>query len=69
MQEFHLGKKSLKLTPGESKAAPRVWIPALSHSQRNWPGVKDRIMELYLSAKKILILLNMQLTLACARCL
>lgn len=70
MQEFQLGKrKRLKLTPGKSKAAPGVWIPALSHSQRNWPGVKDRIMEFYLSAKKIVFLLNMQLTLACARCL
>lgn len=57
MQEFQLGKKNrLKLTPGESKAAPRVWIPALSHGQRNRPGVKDRIMEFYLIAKKILLL-------------
>lgn len=37
-------KNRLKLTPGKSEAAARVWIPALGHGQRNWPGVKDRIM-------------------------
>lgn len=45
------GKNRLKLTPGKSKAAPRVWIPALSHGQCNWPGMKDRNMEGFLERK------------------
>lgn len=45
MQELQLGKNRLELTPGKSEAAPRVWIPALSNSQCNWPGVRDGKME------------------------
>lgn len=62
-------RNRLQLTPGKSEAAPRVRIPALSNRQCNRPEVRDGKVRFYSSSKKIMLLLNVQLTLACAQCL
>lgn len=59
----------LQLTPGKSEAAPRVRIPALSNGQCNGPEVRDGKVRFDSRSKKIILLLNVQLTLACAQCL